>query len=252
MFILLKSVARTLILPPTGPIVVAVVGFILSRWYRRLGTTLLVIGLASLWLCATPFIADRLEWLAERYPPLDLSRPVSAEAVVILGGGRVRQAAEYAGPAAADETLERLNYGAYVARRTALPVLISGTRYEAAAMQATLWRDFGIRARWIENHSGDTFENAEFSARLLHPAGIHRVILVTSSPHEWRAAHEFTSAGFEVVPAPVGSLPEQELMLTKFVPNDEALSQSHSAVYELIGDPVRRVFAALHLRRHHS
>jgi uncharacterized SAM-binding protein YcdF (DUF218 family) len=249
-FILLKSIARNLVLPPTGLIVLAVVGLLLSRRYRRWGTALLVIGLAGLWVCATPFIADRLEWLAERYPPLDLSRPVNAQAVVILAGGSVRQAAEYGGPAAASQTLERLNYGAYVARRTSLPVLISGSRYEAEAMDATLRRDFGIRPRWIENRSGDTFENAEFSARLLHPDGIRRVILVTSSEHEWRAAHEFMSAGFDVIPAPVGTLPEQELMLTKFVPNESALSQSHSALYELLGEPARRLFLALHLRRH--
>ena len=250
MFILLKSVARSFILPPTGLIALAIVGLILSRWYRRLGTALLVTGLAGLWLCATPFISDRLQWLVERYPPLDLSRPVNAQAIVILAGGSVRQAPEYSGPAAASQTLERLNYGAYVARRTSLPVLVSGSRHEAEAMDATLRRDFGIRPRWVENRSGDTFENAEFSARLLRPDGIRRVILVTSSEHEWRAAHEFMSAGFEVVPAPVGTLPDQETMFTKFVPNDGALSQSHAAVYELIGDPVRRFFAAIHLRRH--
>jgi uncharacterized SAM-binding protein YcdF (DUF218 family) len=251
MLIFLKSVARTLILPPTGLLMLAFIGLFLSRRHRRLGTSLLVTALVALWLCATPVVADVLQRLAERYPPLDPARPVNAQAVVILGGGAVRVAPEYGGPAARLDTLERLNYGAFVARRTSLPVLVSGSPREAQAMAATLWRDFGIRARWVENRSGDTFQNAEFSARLLRADGIHRIVLVTSSTHEWRAAHEFMSAGLEVVPAPVGTLQDEgEPLLSRCVPRVEALTRSHLAVYELAGEGVRRTFLALHLRRH--
>lgn len=249
MLIVLKSVLRSLILPPSGLLLLAFLGLFLGRRYRRLGTSLLVFGLVSLWLCCTPVVADALQRLAERYPPLDLARPVDAQAIVILGGGTVRIAPEYGGPAASLDTLERVIYGAYVARRTSLPVLVTGAPLEAAAMQATLSRDLGMRARWVEGHSRDTFQNAQFSAPLLRADGIHRIILVTNSTHEWRAAHEFMSAGFEVVPAPVGTLPREKLELTKFVPGMEPLMRSNLAVYELIGDPVRRLFAALHLRR---
>lgn len=249
MLILLKSMGRNLVLPPTGLLILAIVGLLLTRRYRRLGTALIVISVASLWLFSMPVVADALQRLTERYPPLDLSRPVRAQAVVILAGGTVRIAPEYGGPAASYQTLERLNYGAFVARRTSLPVLVSGSPEEAEAMQATLSRDFGIRARWVENQSGDTFQNAQFSARLLHADGIHRIILITNSTHEWRAVHEFMSAGFEVVPAPVGTLPYERLKFTKFVPQIGALTQSHLATYELIGDSVRRLFAVLHLRR---
>jgi uncharacterized SAM-binding protein YcdF (DUF218 family) len=249
MLIFLKSVMRNLILPPTGFLILAIVGLLLSRRYRRLGPALLVIGLISLWLSATPVIADALQRMTERYAPLDLSHPVIAQAVVILAGGSVRIAPEYGGPAASFQTLERLNYGAFVARRTSLPVLVSGSPLEAQAMQVTLARDFGISARWVENRSGDTFQNAQFSARLLHADGIHRINLVTNSTHEWRAVHEFMSAGLEVVPAPVGTLPREGLQFTKFLPGLEALTQSHLAAYELVGDSVRRLFAALHLRR---
>ncbi len=249
MLIVLKLVARTLILPPNGLLILATVGLFLMRRNRRLGTALVGIGLVSLWLCALPVVADALQRLTEGYPPLDLSRPVNAQAVVILAGGSVRIAPEYGGPAAGFETLERVIYGAFVARRTSLPVLVSGSALEAAAMQATLSRDLGIRTRWVENRSGDTFQNAQFSARILHADGIHRIILVTESTHEWRAAHEFMSAGLEVVPAPVGILPREKLGLPKFLPSVEALLRSNLAVYELIGDPVRQLFAALHLRR---
>ncbi len=250
MFVYLKSLARNLILPPGGLLILAVIGLLLMRKRPRLGVTLVAIGVLSLLLCSMPVVGEALQQLAERYPPLDPSRPVNAQAVVILGGGSVRLAPEYGGPAAAFETLERLNYGAFVARRTSLPVLISGSPFEARAMRATLARDFGITARWVENRSGDTFQNAQYSAQLLRADHISRIVLVTSSTHEWRAVHEFMSAGFEVIPAPVGTLQPDDRGLAKFLPNVEALTQSYLGTYELLGEPVRKLFAVLHLRRH--
>ena len=249
MFILLKSLARDLILPPAAPLVVAVLGLLLVRSRRKLGGALVVIGVGSLWLCATPVVADVLTRFAERYPPLDPSKPVNAQAVVILGGGGERIAPEYAGPAIEGPMLDRVIYGAFLARRTALPVLVTGSPAEAQAMSTTLSRDLGVSTRWVENQSGDTYENARFSARLLRAAGVHRIVLVTSSTHEWRAAHEFMAAGFEVVPAPVGGCMPRAHGPDGFIPGPTALTRSHYALYELIGEPAREVMAALHLRK---
>lgn len=249
MFPYLKSILRNIILPPAGLLILAFVGLLLARRHRRLGHALTAISVGLIWVISCPAVADRLQSFAERYPPLDLSRPVSAQAIVILAGGAVRFAPEYGGWVAGSDTLERLTYGAYVARRTALPVLVSGSPDEAQAMQATLSRNFGITARWVENRSGDTFENARFSARLLHVDHVSRVILVTSSMHEWRATQEFMATGLQVVPAPVGDLAPRPLGIASFVPGMGSLLRSHEAVYELIGEPVRIVFAALHLRK---
>jgi len=249
MFVLLKSLVRTAILPPAGPLILAVAGLLLSRRRPILGRTLLITGVGSLWLLATPVVSDGLQRLAERYPPLDPSKPVNAQAIVILGGGTVRFAPEYGGPAAAHDTLARINYGAFLAHRTSLPVLVSGSPREADAMRSTLFRDFGINPRWVENHSGDTFENARFSAPLLRADGIRRILLVTSSAHEWRAAHEFMGTGLEVVPAPVGYQQSITFDPHKFIPNDGAMMHSYESTYELLGEPVRELLAALNLRR---
>ena len=250
MLIILKALARTLILPPAGPLILAIAGSLLIARRRRLGGVLLAVGLASLWLCATPVVADALTRLAERFPALDLTRPSRAEAIVIIGGGKVRVAArEYAGPAAELGLLERLSYGAFVARRTALPVLVSGARDEAETMRISLARDFGITVRWVENESGDTYENARNSARLLRADGVGRIILITSGTHVWRATQEFSSAGMQVVPAPYGLLAPREAGVFRFVPTPAGLMRSHDALYELIGEPVREILSALHLRR---
>jgi uncharacterized SAM-binding protein YcdF (DUF218 family) len=255
MFVALKSLLRSLLLPPAGPLLLALAGSWLlgarrSARQRRAGWVLLLAGLTSLWLLATPVVADWLARAAERETPLDLSQAVSAQAIVILGGGDARSAApEFGGAAAPGPVLlERLAYGALIAHRTGLPVLISGTLRETAAMRASLARDFAIPVRWVEDRSGDTFQNAAYSARLLQAAGVSRVVLVTSAAHAWRAAHEFASAGLGVVAAPVGVWAPRESGVARFVPGPSALLRSTAALYELLGDLVRRVFAGLHLR----
>jgi uncharacterized SAM-binding protein YcdF (DUF218 family) len=257
MFVTLKTLLHTLLLPPGGPLLVAGAGALLARSgitarARRAGWLLLAASLVVSWLLATPVVADWLERATERSPPLDLSRPVEAQAIVILGGGDERVAApEYGGaPAPGPLLLERVAYGAFVAHRTALPVLVSGTAQEALAMRTSLARDFGVEVRWVEGHSRDTFENAQFSAPLLQAAGVSRIVLVTDSTHVWRASHEFASAGLGVVPAPVGLWAPRETGLLRYLPATAALTRSRSALYELLGDLVRRALAALHLRRH--
>jgi uncharacterized SAM-binding protein YcdF (DUF218 family) len=159
-------------------------------------------------------------------------------------------APEYGGPAVGLELLERVSYGAFVARRTGLPVLVSGTAPQALAMRATLARDFGIEPRWVVDDSRDTFTDAQLSARLLKADGVERVVLVTSSGHEWRAAHEFSSAGLAVEPAPVHVSAPHARGLEDWLPGPLGLLRSREALYEIIGDLVRRLLAATHLRVH--
>ena len=67
------------------------------------------------------------------------SDAADAEAIVILGGGTRRNAPEYGGDTLGRLTLERVRYGAQVAKLTALPVLVTGG--------VRLWRDARARRR---------------------------------------------------------------------------------------------------------
>lgn len=248
MFIL-KAVGRGLILPPTASLILILLGAILIWRQRRMGWVVFVVGFASLWLLCTPFAADGLSAIAERYPALNPDQPVNAQAVVVLGGGGERNhAPEYNGAMAEPILMERLTLAAFLAHHYSLPLAVSGAAIEVPAMSATLSRNLGVRPRWIEGRSRDTYENAQFSARILLPAGIKRIVLVTSSAHEWRAAHEFMAAGFDVVPAPAGVLDSRETGVFRLMPSPAALVRSHAAVYELIGEPMRRLQAALGVR----
>jgi len=256
MLMSLKILLHTLLLPPGGPLLLAATGaWLLGRGRtvaaRRCGGALLGVGLGALWVLALPAVANALSDAARRYPPLDLNQPLRAQAIVVLGGAESRPVApEYGGaPAAAGGLLERVSFAGFLAQRTGLPVLVSGTEIEAQAMRASLARGSHIETRWIEDRSRDTFENAAFSARILRPAGVTRIILVTDAEHEWRAVHEFMSAGLDVVPGPEGAWQWHGSGIIRYVPNMESLAHSTEALYELIGDLVRRALSALDLRR---
>jgi uncharacterized SAM-binding protein YcdF (DUF218 family) len=249
LFFVMKAIARSLILPPGSSLVLLLIGLLMvwRRW--RFGWGVLLAGFVSIWLVSTPAFSDWLSQLAERCPAFDPSKPTDAQAVVILGGGGERlHAPEYQGAMAEPFLLERLALGSYLARRLSLPVLITGAPSEAIAMPETLTRNFQVTPRWIEGHSRDTYENAQLTARILLPQGIKKVILVTTANHEWRAAHEFMDAGFEVTPAPAGVMATRELGFFKFAPSASAIERSHQAVYELVGEPMRRLQSALGVR----
>jgi uncharacterized SAM-binding protein YcdF (DUF218 family) len=256
MFLFLKSLVHSLLVPPMAFLVLAIAayGFLFSRW-RRQAMIALGVALGCLWLLSMPAVAEGLWRLAEGYPSLDLAQPVKAQAIVVIGGDGVRPLAPEYGyaPVAERELLERLTYTAHVARRTQLPVAVSGDGPEAVAMSTTLQRHFDISTRWVESHSRDTFENARETAKLLRPDGVTRIILVTSATHIWRAAHEFMDAGFTVDPAPAvlySEHPSQGVLAV--LPSTKALERSYEACYELVGEPTRLGLAALHLRRHTS
>jgi uncharacterized SAM-binding protein YcdF (DUF218 family) len=116
-------------------------------------------------------------------------------------------------------------------------------------MHDTLKRNFGVEARWTDASAFDTFQNARNSARLLKADGVQRIVLVTRATHMSRSVQEFTAAGLEVVPAPVGILADRDFGVLRLMPNLEALMRSYMAIYEMLGEPARLFLAATHLRR---
>jgi len=246
-FLIARKALAALVLPPTGPLLLALAGLALLGRRPRLGRALAWLGVAALMLLSLPVVSHVL--LHALAPPaLDLRRPVHAEAIVILGGGVRRNAAEFGGDTLGRLTLERVRYGALVARATRLPVLVSGGAVyggtaEAALMKRALEEEFKVEVRWSEERSRDTRSNACESAAILLPAGFKRVILVAHGFDMPRAAAEFASAGFQVTPAPTVST-RQEFSFdhaVELLPSMSALQGSYYALYELLGEAARRL-----------
>ena len=178
--------------------------------------------------------------------PLDIARAASAQAVVILGGGIRHDAPEYGGDTLGRLTLERVRYGARVARQTRLPVMIVGGpgasahETEAALMKAALENEYGVPVRWAEDRSQNTHENAQMAAAILRPDGVRKIVLVAHGFDMPRATAEFAAAGIEAIPAPTGIAGSQRGAMLDYVPSVEGLQGSYYALYELLANAVRR------------
>ena len=243
-FFLWRKVLTALVLPPIGPLLLAIVGAALLGRRPRLGRALLWSGLGLLVALSTWTVAGGLLRLVDDSPPVTLAQAKSAQAIVILGGGVRRNAPEFGGETVGHLTLERVRYGAMVARATGLPVLVTGgalrsTRTEADVMREALEREFGVPVRWTEDRSRNTHENAQFSAARLEREGVKRVVLVAHGFDMRRARAEFTAAGLEVVPAPTFVAADNQFEPGDLVPNVSALQASYIALYELLANLVR-------------
>ena len=189
--------------------------------------------------------------LLNRWPPLDLESARGAQAIVILGGGVRRHAAEYGGDTLGYLSLERVRYGAQVARAIRLPVLVTGGAVyggepEAKLMKMSLEQEFGIPVRWMETESRNTHENAMRSAQMLIAAHVERIVLVTHSFDMLRARAEFEAQGIQAIPAPT-RIPHYVVdTALDLLPNLSALQGSYLALYEILANLARwsgRLFA---------
>lgn len=240
---LLKKLLAALILPPAGPILLALFGLWLSRARSRRwqhgGVWLAALSLLGLLLLSLPIVGNTLMAPLEPHPPVTAAQLRHAQAIVILGGGSYYAAPEYGGDTVGSASLVRVRYGARLARETGLPVLVTsgsphGGRPEAETMREVLEREFGVKVRWSEAASRDTAENASMSAPLLKAAGITRIALLSHGWHLPRAIPLFEHEGLAVIPAPTLFSTASPSLLESLLPGD-GLGLSRMALHEYLG-----------------
>ncbi|MCX7181003.1 MAG: YdcF family protein [Proteobacteria bacterium] len=245
---LLQKLLTALILPPTGPVLLALFGLWLtrarSRRWQHAGLTLATLSLLGLFVLSLPIVGNALMAPLEQHPPITKARLQQVQAIVILGGGSYYGAPEYGGDTVGYTTLERLRYGARLARESRLPLLVSGGatfggRPEGESMREALENDFGVRVRWVEAASRDTAENASLSAPMLKAAGITRIALVSHGLHLPRAIALFRQQGLEVTPAPTAFSTGSPSIVEDLLPG--GLARSRWALREYLGQLYNRV-----------
>lgn len=240
-----------LLLPP-GVVLVALVASLLW-WQRRprLAKALAVLGVALLWLGSTPWVAQAYErLLTDGFGTLDLKRARSAQAIVIPAAG-LQRAAEDDVRALSRLTLERVRYAARLAKRTGLPILVTGghgqaPNTQAEFMQAVLVGVYGVPVRWAEDRSANLREQAAESGRLLRPRdadGLRRIVVVAHGFAMRRTVQEFEAVGFEVLPAPtrLGSLALRSI--SDVLPSVSALERTRDVSAELVASAASALFA---------
>jgi uncharacterized SAM-binding protein YcdF (DUF218 family) len=231
------------LVPPNLFILVAAIGLVVARWKKRFGLALAAVGIACLYLVSMPIVAALLvkssEAIAGTFPALPSD--TEPEAIVVLAAD-VRRSERIGEPDTVGPlTLERLAEAAKQQRRLGLPVLVSGGasgRHQpslAALMTTALQEDFGLAARWQEDKSQNTFENASFSAAILRRAGVNAALVVAHSWDMARVLWSFRAVGYPVAPLAVSGTGPVPVSPPAFLPQVPALQQSYYALHEMIG-----------------
>ncbi|MGH8501538.1 MAG: YdcF family protein [Gammaproteobacteria bacterium] len=228
----------SLLLPPAGPLLLVALGLGVLGALPVAGYVLATVGIAALYLLSTPAVAHRLvSSLDSRYAVLS-DIPAGAQAIIVLGGGRNRDADEYGGDTVEYFTLERLRYTARLQRESGLPILVSGgrlfgeARSEASMMKEALEQDFRVPVAWTESKSRDTFENAVCCAQVLAEHNISHALLVTHGWHMPRAVWSFQRAGMKVTPAPTAC--DTPRRVYRMLPAYRALYMASNALSEYL------------------
>lgn len=242
-----RFILKQMLLPPGILFVLLLVAWWLRRRWPRLAGACFVAGLGGLWLMSLPVVMQQAASRLESEPALPVQAwstlAQRADAIVILGAGRERGDPAWDGiDQATGIALERVRYAARLAKASGLPVLTSGGLHygsppsEAWIMAQSLRDDFGTSARWMEERSRTTWENAEFSAQLLAEHGIKRVVVVTQAWHMQRSRWSFEQHGLQVVPAPVGFLgTDNARPLGGWLPESKAIWQNGQLLNEAVG-----------------
>jgi len=236
-----KLIAVGLLVPPISLLLAALLGAFISRRGERIGRGLLWFGLAGLFVLALPVSGAALMVALERDLPTPTPPEQPPKAIVILGGDVVRGGGDSTVVDVGPISLERLRIGAALARRTGLPILVSGgslREHEASVaevMADSLAQDFQIPARWVETGSRDTWENAQNSAAILRGQGIRSVYIVTQAWHMRRAIMAFAAAGIAATAAYPRLDRLQRPLASNFVPDVLGWQGSYVALHEWIG-----------------
>ena len=242
---LLTNIIATLLLPPFDLLILGTLGLVFLKRRPRLGKSLLGFSLLALYLLSTPWLANQLMGFLEKdIAPISVDEALKAHAIIVLGAGVYSEAPEYARDVPDPLSLERLEYAAFLHRQTGLPILVTGGNPEggkpvANAMLRTLQDEFNVPVKWVENKSMDTRQNAQFSAELLAPLGIKRVLVVSDAWHLPRAQIAFARAGLDMIPAPTRFghrlQPEPGYAIFGFLPQARGLVKSSFALHEFMG-----------------
>lgn len=253
-----KPFAAAMLLPPVPLLLM----LLLSWWWQRrhpaLSTALLLTAVLGLWFSHCQITGELLERQLSVAPTLSTQRLAELRrsttdkrtAIVVLSGGVRPLASEYGESHPGGQSMERLQYGLWLARQVPAPLLISGGSdwahhdgpAESAVLARIASRDHGRTVRWVETESHDTRGMARFSLQQLQKDGITQVVLVTHGWHMRRALQAFTDEAdhaampLNLVPAPMGLAADRLLpLLQRWAPTAEGNQRVRQALREWVG-----------------
>lgn len=242
--VIVHRLLQSLILPPLNSILIILFGFFLIKKHARIRKLIIVIGIFTLYIQSTPFFAYNLNRSLE-LPPLNEEDLKTAQAIVVLGGGVNAHSYEYSvGAVASSDTLVRVNYAAYLARKYPnLPIITSGgytgVRYtEGKVMRYTLLNNYYVtNPILVEDSSRNTDENAKYVAKMLQELKITKVVIVSQAYHLRRASMVFRKYGLDPIPASTDYIYSTDAATPSlaFIPSASAMKYTARAIHEIVG-----------------
>ena len=237
----MRGFLEQLAIPPFSFVVLIAIGLLMRGRWARAGRRLSWAALALLVVFGTPVVSYSLLMGLEsgfsQTPPAD--HP--PQAIVVLGAETIRAHQERLGIRPGLLTLDRLRTAAMLHRRTGLPILVTGgvtapgSPAVGLVMAESLRDDFQTPAKWIEDKSYDTWENARLSADILLPEGITSVYVVTHAWHMRRAMLSFAGSGLIATAAPTSLDDPIGPKLNDFLPRAGLWQTGYFAMHEWIG-----------------
>ena len=238
-----KAIA-SIILPPTGLIVLAMVGIGMAMIWKKLGLWVAFLSMLGVLLCSMPAVSAVIVNSLQTDPPIpanELKKALAkADALVVLAGGRYTAAKEFGDDTVSSFTLERIRYAAWIVKRTGLPLIVSGGRVrdedksEAQLMREILQKEFIVIVDHVEEKSRTTYENAKYTAQFLKQNDLRKIALVTHAWHMPRTKAAFEFFDIEVIPAPTAFYGKDATQqFSDYLPSTNAFRQTGLAVHEI-------------------
>ena len=239
MIFIISKIVNAFLLPPGLFVTI----LLLAAYFVRQGKKALLALALILWFFSS-YIGARL-----LIKPLEqMQFPASnkkAEAVVVLGGGKVSDEPYLA---LSSMGTKRLLRGLTLAMQNNLPLIYSG--YEngyAKKTLLTLISSLNLPMQEcnylqegcfiIEGESKDTYENAKLTKELFKKLGVvhPRIILVTSAYHMPRSYKLFHYFGFDIIPKKCDYKLDSSPTLWAILPRLDNLIASYDALHEYLG-----------------
>ena len=264
-----RNLVAELLMPPgIWLVIIALVFSVRSKLVKNL---LIITCFLMIWASSTNYFANQITTIAGsllNWPnPLSFNQPQRKsqremglpimnsstpynipQAIIILGGGRrigaLDAPSQYQHQDVSVASMERLRFGARLAKATDLPILVTGGApdrvsgkdiSEATLMSYVLQDELGVGAKWIESNSNTTQENARESAQILKKEGVQVVYLVTHFWHMPRAKAIFEKQGLQVLEASTGYYQKNQFTPLDFYPSSDGFQRTRWIFHEILG-----------------
>jgi uncharacterized SAM-binding protein YcdF (DUF218 family) len=249
----MKPILAALILPPLNIILLGMIGVmqLVSGKHFIVALAFIMLVFVLLWIfCsnATAILLSRK--MLPQIKPLspnelvDIRSKYNLEAIVVLGGGVELDHPEYGEAQLTNHSAATLRYAIYLYHRTKLPIAFAGglgwahiqdnSPSEAEVALRISRQEYGVSFQWIDTVSRDTKGNAAEMRQQLGEEGIQNILLVTNPLQMPRAILLFEENGFNVYPAPIGFINQQERKYLEWLPSGHGLTACRNVMREWV------------------